>query len=120
MYCHTNPPHVAGELRSLFALGDVYTDYVDSFFAKHPHPSLSWIHDLGKGRWETASLTLLKEANHTADLSTRHVSRVVKVLLDEGNNGLAQIMLSIGKLSQLAHVAKTNKESQTASLEGDQ
>ncbi|KAH8116942.1 Non-repetitive/WGA-negative nucleoporin C-terminal-domain-containing protein [Phellopilus nigrolimitatus] len=73
-----------GELRCMFAQSELYEAYIDTFFAKHPHPTISWVHDLGKGCWDSAALTLLAQAGQTPDLATRNV------------------MLSIGKLAQIA------------------
>lgn len=58
----------------MFAQSELYTNHIDAYFAKHPQPSISWIHNLGKGRWTTTSQTLLSQANGTSDLATRHVS----------------------------------------------
>ncbi|TDL24789.1 hypothetical protein BD410DRAFT_813702 [Rickenella mellea] len=87
------------ELRSMFAQSDVYSTYIDAFFSKNAHPAISWIHDLEKGRWGTASHTLLLQANHTPDLSVRHV------------------MLSIGKLSQLAQLSENEAAVEEPSLD---
>ncbi|THH17812.1 hypothetical protein EW146_g3080 [Bondarzewia mesenterica] len=75
-----------GELRAMFAQEDVYGDYMDRFFAKHSYPSISWIHDLNKYRWSAAAETLLSESQDAGELSGK------------------TLMLSIGKLSHLAHL----------------
>ena len=70
------PLHYTAELRCLYAQGEVYGDYVDAFFARHPHPGMSWVHDIEKGRWGVASQTLLAQSNRTSDLEIRHVCPV--------------------------------------------
>ena len=47
---------------------------MDRFFDKHPHPSISWIHNLGKRRHGSAAVSLLAGARNVSDLATRHVS----------------------------------------------
>ncbi|CDO69523.1 hypothetical protein BN946_scf184785.g28 [Trametes cinnabarina] len=71
-----------GELRTMFAQD--HSPFLDHFFAEHPHPGISWIHDLGRGRYAQASQALLTEAEHAPELVSKH------------------LMLSIGKLSHLA------------------
>ncbi|KII88453.1 hypothetical protein PLICRDRAFT_110437 [Plicaturopsis crispa FD-325 SS-3] len=78
-----------GELRTMFAQEDAYGEYMDKFFDQHPHPSISWIHDLGKGRHGAASETLLIQAQGAKDLASKH------------------LMLSIGKLANLAQLHET-------------
>ncbi|KAL4265228.1 nucleoporin Nup133 family protein [Pleurotus pulmonarius] len=75
-----------GELRIMFAQEDLYSIYFDRFFAAHPHPSIAWLHDLGKGRYESTAQTLLEEANRSTNLPSR------------------QFLLSVGKLSELVHL----------------
>ncbi|GBE81938.1 hypothetical protein SCP_0403120 [Sparassis crispa] len=71
-----------GELRTMFAQD--HDEYLDTFFEEHKYPGISWIHDIGKGRYDAASESLLSEAGHSSDLMSKH------------------LMLSIGKLSHLA------------------
>ncbi|KAL7283436.1 hypothetical protein ACG7TL_002866 [Trametes sanguinea] len=83
-----------GELRTMFAQD--HSPYLDTFFAEHPHPGISWIHDLGRGRYALASQALLAEAEHAPELVSKH------------------LMLSVGKLSHLAQLhegAKTVDQS---------
>ncbi|EJF65900.1 hypothetical protein DICSQDRAFT_49916 [Dichomitus squalens LYAD-421 SS1] len=74
-----------GELRTLFAQQD-HIEYMDLFFAEHPHPGISWLHDLGRGRFALASQALLSEAEHAPEIASK------------------QLMLSMGKLSHLAQL----------------
>ncbi|THG99186.1 hypothetical protein EW026_g3129 [Hermanssonia centrifuga] len=76
-----------GELRTMFS--QEQNEYLDKFFAAHEYPSVSWIHDLGQGRYGFAAQSLLSEAEHAPELSSKH------------------LMLSIGKLSYLAEVQET-------------
>lgn len=69
---------MTGELRTLFARED--NEYLDSYFAEHPNPSVSWIHDIGKSRYELASEALLSEAGRATDLVAKHVSRFKQLL----------------------------------------
>ncbi|KAI0374941.1 hypothetical protein BV20DRAFT_934524 [Pilatotrama ljubarskyi] len=78
-----------GELRTMFAQS--HSEYLDTFFAEHPHPGISWIHDLGRGRYALASQALLTEAEHAPELVSKH------------------LMLSIGKLSHLAQLHEGTK-----------
>ncbi len=48
-------------------------EYLDKFFAAHEYPSVSWIHDLGQGRYGFAAQSLLSEAEHAPELSSKHV-----------------------------------------------
>ncbi|KIK57777.1 hypothetical protein GYMLUDRAFT_45965 [Collybiopsis luxurians FD-317 M1] len=79
-----------GEVRTLFAQGESYSAYMDSFFEKNPATSISWIHDLGKKRYEAAAKALLVESQHAASLEVKH------------------LQLSIGKLANLAHMRKSD------------
>lgn len=62
---------LSGELRTMFAEG--HNEYLDTFFAEHAHPGISWIHDLGRGRYALASQALLTEAEHAPELVSKHV-----------------------------------------------
>lgn len=62
-----------GELRVMFAQEDIYSGYMDKFFAEHNHPIISWVHDLGMGRHGAASQTLLSESQGASDIHTKHV-----------------------------------------------
>ncbi|RPD66182.1 hypothetical protein L227DRAFT_539315 [Lentinus tigrinus ALCF2SS1-6] len=73
-----------GELRTMFAQD--HSGYLDLFFADHKHPGISWIHDLGRGRYADASQALRTESEHATELASKH------------------LMLSIGKLSHLAQL----------------
>jgi len=89
----------------MFAQEEAYGDYIDRFFAKHPYPSISWIHDLEKQRYGAAAEALLSDAHDAEELATKEVG--LSMTLSQGDNsvdGSVQLMLSIGKLSQLAHL----------------
>ncbi|KAI0748169.1 Non-repetitive/WGA-negative nucleoporin C-terminal-domain-containing protein [Daedaleopsis nitida] len=73
-----------GELRTMFSLG--HNEYLDLFFAEHDYPGISWLHDIGRGRYAPASQALHTEAEHATELVSKH------------------LMLSIGKLSHLAQL----------------
>lgn len=64
-----------GEVRTLFAQEhhSSFSAYLDKFFATHQHPSVSWIHDVGKGRFGIAADALLEEADSAGELSAKHV-----------------------------------------------
>ncbi|KAJ7172457.1 methyltransferase type 11 [Mycena filopes] len=80
-----------GELRVMFSQDDMQSIYMDKFFASRPDSAISWIHDLGQRRYEAAAEALLAESETAPKLSTKH------------------LMLSIGKLADLAHVQETNE-----------
>lgn len=65
-----------GELRTMFAQHD-HIEYMDLFFAEHPHPSISWLHDLGRGRYAPASQALQSEAGHASEIVSTQVSNRV-------------------------------------------
>ncbi|TFY65035.1 hypothetical protein EVJ58_g2238 [Rhodofomes roseus] len=77
-----------GELRTLFA--QEHDQYLDEFFAENPQPDISWVHDLGQARYGPASDALLHVASHASELEVKH------------------LVLSIGKLSQLAQLHEEN------------
>ncbi|EPS98566.1 hypothetical protein FOMPIDRAFT_1061291 [Fomitopsis schrenkii] len=77
-----------GELRTLFA--QEHDQYLDEFFAENPQPDISWINDLGRARYGLASDALLRVAAHASELEVKH------------------LVLSIGKLSQLAQLHEVN------------
>lgn len=87
------------ELRCIFAQNDSYRPYIDSFFSRHPYPSVSWVHDLGNGRWRSASCSLLAQSEFTLDLDARHA------------------MLSIGKLAQLVDSEKSSSSTAQSTLD---
>ncbi|KXN86872.1 hypothetical protein AN958_09467 [Leucoagaricus sp. SymC.cos] len=74
-----------GELRVMFSQEDE-KGYLDRFFAEQPNPAISWLDDIGKGRFDAASAALLTEAQGAGNLESKH------------------LMLSIGKLAHLAQV----------------
>ncbi|KAK0204765.1 hypothetical protein DFS33DRAFT_1322617 [Desarmillaria ectypa] len=78
-----------GELRVFFSLSESHTGYMDKFFANNANPLISWIHDLGHGRYAAAARALLVESGEATNLASK------------------QLMLSIGKLSHLAHEQET-------------
>jgi len=79
-----------GELRTLFAQQEKYSHYIDLYFSEHPNPAISWVNDMGKGRYGAASESLLEVAKNENTLEVKH------------------LMLSIGKLSQLAQLHEPN------------
>ncbi|KAF5373775.1 hypothetical protein D9758_000587 [Tetrapyrgos nigripes] len=85
-----------GEVRVIFAQDSMYDGYLDKFFVSNPHPSISWLHDLNKRQHEAAAVALAQAASKETNLDTRH------------------LILSIGKLSYLAHL----QESEQAADEG--
>uniref|UniRef100_A0A0W0FLK8 Uncharacterized protein n=1 Tax=Moniliophthora roreri TaxID=221103 RepID=A0A0W0FLK8_MONRR len=75
-----------GELRVMFAQQPAHNEYLDKYFAEHPNPAISWIQDLRNRRHEAAATALLQFATQETNLEAK------------------ELMLSIGKLSQLAHL----------------
>ena len=47
--------------------------YLDSFFKENSNDGLSWIHDLGQGRFGSAASSLLKVAENASNLKGKHV-----------------------------------------------
>lgn len=63
-----------GELRTMFALEEEQTTYLDKFFAENAsHPAAIWIHDLGKHQYADASQTLLEQSRQSNLLASKHV-----------------------------------------------
>jgi nuclear pore complex protein Nup133 len=60
----------------MFAVeGSVAHDaYMDKYFTQHPHPAISWVHDVGKGRYKSAAGALLEESSQATHLEEKHVS----------------------------------------------
>ena len=48
--------------------------YLDNFFAEKPDPTISWLNDIGKGRFDSASKALYREAQGAQNLEVKHVS----------------------------------------------
>ncbi|CAK5277413.1 unnamed protein product [Mycena citricolor] len=88
-----------GELRVMFAQENGQQAYMDRFFAAHPDPSISWIHDLGQRGYAASAEALLSESEQTTHLQSK------------------QLMLSIGKLAHLAHVQETADPVQDSTLD---
>ncbi|OCH94941.1 hypothetical protein OBBRIDRAFT_788678 [Obba rivulosa] len=86
-----------GELRTMFA--QEHDAYLGDFFSQHPHPGISWIHDLGHKRYGQASKALLSEAEGASELASKH------------------LMLSIGKLSHLAQLEESSATIDQATLD---
>ncbi|KAF9533020.1 hypothetical protein CPB83DRAFT_903494 [Crepidotus variabilis] len=84
-----------GELRTMFEQEPSTSKFLDSFFRERPHPSISWIHDLGKERFDFAATALLLDADTATNLEAK------------------QLMLSIGKLAQLSSMQETNDPDDT-------
>lgn len=72
-----------GELRALFALESLYPTHIDRFFARFPHPSISWLHALKRGKWDDAAETLLGVSDGAGELAMK------------------EVVLSVGKLAGL-------------------
>lgn len=49
--------------------------YLGNFFAEKPNPTISWLDDIGKERFDATSSALLHEAQGTQNLEVKHVSR---------------------------------------------
>lgn len=73
-----------GELRIMFSQEAEQSAFIDTFFDKKPNPGISWLHDVSKEQFGDAAAALLAESKRANNLQAKH------------------LMLSIGKLSQLA------------------
>jgi nuclear pore complex protein Nup133 len=94
----------------MFAQEDVQGTYLDNFFADHPDPNISWIHDVRKRRFTHAASSLFTEAVEASELSEKQVcftyrSKDILIL-----TCLLQLMLSIGKLAHLAQAQEPGLE----------
>jgi nuclear pore complex protein Nup133 len=50
-----------------------YASYMDAFFRERPNAAISWIHNLGQGKYGSAGHTLLKDAESAKFLKVKHV-----------------------------------------------
>lgn len=57
----------------MFAYNEPHSAYMDRFFEENPHPAISWIDDIGKGRYGPAANALLAEAEQASNLEAKHV-----------------------------------------------
>ena len=100
-----------------------HAEYMDKFFAEHHYPSVSWLHDLERGRYGLAASSLLSEADHASELSSKHVMFRFFFLSFCDNPSYShaagsQLMLSIGKLSYLAQVQEGDSAFDEQTLDG--
>lgn len=67
-----------GEVRTLFAQEHqpTFSLYLDRFFASYRCTNVSWIHDVGKRRYDVAADALLEEAEAAGELSAKQVSYI--------------------------------------------
>lgn len=85
-----------GQLYDLLSQDEVYGRLLTAFFEAHPHPELSWIHDIAIRNYGGAAMALHEVEGATAPLAEKH------------------LMASIGKL---AAVADAKQRGQTALIE---
>ena len=64
---------LTGEIRIMFDQESQRASYMDSFFKENSNDGLSWIHDLGQGRFGPAASSLLKVAESATNLEGKHV-----------------------------------------------
>ena len=64
---------MTGEVRIMFDQESSRASYMDSFFKENSNNELSWIHDLGQGRFGSAASSLLKVAENATNLEGKHV-----------------------------------------------
>ena len=64
---------LTGEIRIMFDQESQRASYMDSFFKENSNDGLSWIHDLGQGRFGPAASSLLKVAESATNLTGKHV-----------------------------------------------
>ncbi|KAF8798054.1 hypothetical protein BYT27DRAFT_7203757 [Phlegmacium glaucopus] len=88
-----------GEIRIMFDQESPRASYMDSFFKENSNSTLSWIHDLGQGRFGPAASSLLKVAESATNLEGRH------------------LILSIGKLAHLAQTQDSNVQLDETTLD---
>ena len=87
----------------MFSQNQAYADYLDRFFLKHNTPHVSWIHDLEKERFNSTAETLLAESENAGELAAKEV--IEQIVPPEARTDVDfQLMLSIGKLAQLAQM----------------
>lgn len=79
------------ELRVIFALDDVHKPFLEDFFSQGHRQNISWLYELTKDNLNVVPPLLLDDAHKATNLEARH------------------LMLSIGKLAQLAVVQEQGK-----------
>lgn len=60
----------------MFDQESLRASYMDSFFKENSNDGLSWIHDLGQGRFGPAASSLLKVAESATNLEGKHVREI--------------------------------------------
>ena len=97
----------------------MYDAYIDVFFAENHFPSVSWLQDLGKGRYGSASHVLLSESGKASNLETKHVSTfLASQKTSTVTPDKRQVMLSIGKLAHLAQLHESEATGDESVLDG--
>ena len=64
---------IPAEVRTMFGQQADYANYMDTFFRDKPNVAISWIHDLGQGRYGSAADALLRGAEVANNLEGKHV-----------------------------------------------
>lgn len=62
-----------GQLYDLLNQDEAYGAYLTAFFQQHPHPELSWIHDIASNRYGEAAAALVAVEGNTDQLAQQHV-----------------------------------------------
>jgi nuclear pore complex protein Nup133 len=65
-----------GQLHALLTQDEVYGSLLTAFFEAHPHPELSWMHDIACKRYGGAAAALVAVDGSVDDLAEKHVSRL--------------------------------------------
>lgn len=72
-YCRNLIWRCSAEIRTMFEQETSYAKNMDVFFRERPNSAISWIHDLGQGRYGSVSHALLKDADGASNLDGKHV-----------------------------------------------
>ncbi|KAF8625778.1 hypothetical protein AX15_005170 [Amanita polypyramis BW_CC] len=88
-----------GELRVMFSQEESSGGYMDKFFAENTNNAICWLNDLGKERYGATAESLLVELEKINSLQ------------------VANLMLSIGKLSYLEQMSEDNEQAENGTLD---
>lgn len=84
-----------GQLYDLLSQDEAYGAYLTAFFQQYPHPELSWIHDIARGRYGESAASLVAVEGNTAELAQKH------------------LIASIGKLAAVAELKSRHSDAAT-------
>ncbi|GAA5919787.1 hypothetical protein JCM1841_005860 [Sporobolomyces salmonicolor] len=104
-----------GQLRTLLEPDEAHRPLLTAFLDSSDHSRLSWLNDIAIGRYDHATEALVTEATKEQGLAQRKASPpppLTNERLIEPASPPPQIMLSLGKLTQIAQVTRETLETE--------